>query len=245
VPDLATIPGWLDGIDEALLRFFLRTQVETGERGDLAELGVFMGRSAVVLGDYVQPGEAFTVVDLFEQAAPDDANRDENRVQYPELTQREFERQYLRFHPTLPTVVRGYSQTITKYAPHGTHRLVHIDASHLYEHVVADIAAAKTLLSPTGIVVFDDIRESHTPGSPRPSGARSRPAACTRWPSRTTSCTRRGASPGSGRSVWRTGPTPARASCSPSPAFRFCASSTHRLRRPWGGACSPDSCRRC
>jgi Methyltransferase domain len=164
VPDLATIPGWLDGIDEELLRFFLRSQVEAGELGDLAELGVFMGRSAVVLGDYVQPGEAFTVIDLFEQPATDDANRDENRDQYPDLTQREFERHYLRFHPTLPTVVRGYSQTITDHAGHGTHRLVHIDASHLYEHVVGDIAAAKTLLSPTGVVVFDDIRESHTPG---------------------------------------------------------------------------------
>ena len=164
MPDLATIPGWLDGIDEELLRFFLRTQTQTGELGDLAELGVFMGRSAVVLGDYIQPGEAFTVIDLFEQSAADGANRDENREQYPDLTQREFEAHYLRFHSTLPRVVRGYSRTIPEYAAHGTHRLVHIDASHLYEHVIADIAAAKTLLSPTGIVVFDDIRESHTPG---------------------------------------------------------------------------------
>jgi predicted O-methyltransferase YrrM len=164
VPDLATIPGWLDSVDEELLRFFLRTQVELGESGDLAELGVFMGRSAVVLGDYIQPGETFTVIDLFEQPATDDANRDENLAQYPNLTQREFERHYLRFHSALPTVVRGYSQTITEYAPHGTHRLLHIDASHLYEHVLGDIAAAKTLLSPTGIVVFDDIRELHTPG---------------------------------------------------------------------------------
>jgi hypothetical protein len=142
----------------------LRTQVEIGELGDLAELGVFMGRSAVVLGDHVQPGETFTVIDLFEQPAGDEANRDENRDEYPELTQREFERHYLRFHSTLPTVVRGYSQTITEYAAHRTHRLVHIDASHLYEHVLGDIAAAKTLLSPVGIVVFDDIREPHTPG---------------------------------------------------------------------------------
>jgi Methyltransferase domain len=164
VPDLATIPGWLDEMDEALLRFFLRTQVETGELGDLAELGVFMGRSAVVLGDYVQPGEAFTVIDLFEQPAANDANRDENLGQYPHLTQREFEGHYLRFHSTLPTVVRGYSQTIPEYAAHGTHRFVHIDASHLYDHVVGDIAAARILLSPTGVVVFDDIRESHTPG---------------------------------------------------------------------------------
>jgi hypothetical protein len=164
VPPLSTIPGWLYQLDEMVMRFFLRTQVATGEVGDVAELGVFMGRSAVVLGDYVQPGETFTVIDLFEQPAFDHANRDENRDQYPELTQREFERHYLRFHSVLPTVIRGYSQTITDHAAHHTHRFVHVDASHLYEHVLGDIAAAKTLLSPTGIVVFDDIREAHTPG---------------------------------------------------------------------------------
>ena len=51
-----------------------------------------------------------------------------------------------------------------EHAAHGTHRFVHIDASHLYEHVVADIAAARTLLKPGGVVVFDDYRAPHTPG---------------------------------------------------------------------------------
>jgi hypothetical protein len=61
-------------------------------------------------------------------------------------------------------VVRGPSSTIVEHAAHGTHRFVHIDASHLYEHVVEDIAAARTLLKPGGVVVFDDFRAQHTPG---------------------------------------------------------------------------------
>jgi hypothetical protein len=41
---------------------------------------------------------------------------------------------------------------------------VHIDASHLYEHVREDIAAARQLLGPDGVVVFGDIRTAHAPG---------------------------------------------------------------------------------
>jgi hypothetical protein len=46
----------------------------------------------------------------------------------------------------------------------GTCRFVHIDASHLYEHVRDDIGAARELLLPEGIVVLDDFRSEHTPG---------------------------------------------------------------------------------
>jgi hypothetical protein len=45
-----------------------------------------------------------------------------------------------------------------------TCRFVHIDASHLYEHVHGDIGAAQDILLPGGIVVLDDFRSEHTPG---------------------------------------------------------------------------------
>jgi hypothetical protein len=60
--------------------------------------------------------------------------------------------------------VRGFSQDITAHASAGAHRFVHVDASHLYAHVRGDIAAARQLLGPEGVVVFDDIRQPHTPG---------------------------------------------------------------------------------
>jgi hypothetical protein len=193
MPSLDTIPGWMTALDEALFRFFLSTQVSDGELGDVAELGVYMGKSAVVIGDYVRDDELFTVVDLFEAASVDAANQDENERSYPGFTQRIFEGHYLRFHPTLPKIVRGLSNTIVEHAPHGTHRFVHIDASHLYEHVVGDIAAARMLLGASGIVVFDDIRESHTPGVAAAAWAavstgQLKPIAIVN-----TSCTRRGA----------------------------------------------------
>jgi hypothetical protein len=80
------------------------------------------------------------------------------------VSQAAFETHYLRFHRELPVVVRGFSQEVVDHATHGSHRFVHIDASHLYDHVVADIEAARVLMRPDGIVAFDDFREAHTPG---------------------------------------------------------------------------------
>jgi len=161
---LEDIPGWFRRMDMELFRLLLDG---TGERlggGDLAELGVYLGKSAALMGCALQPDETFTVIDLFSAQAPSADNQSENDEQYADLSQQAFEGYYRTVHETLPVVVQGPSQTITEHAGHGTHRFVHIDASHLYEHVVADIACARTLLKPDGVVVFDDYRSMHTPG---------------------------------------------------------------------------------
>jgi hypothetical protein len=53
---------------------------------------------------------------------------------------------------------------VTDHAPHGSHRWVHVDASHLYEYVRQDLASSRTLLNDQGVLVCDDIRSEHTPG---------------------------------------------------------------------------------
>lgn len=162
--DVETIPGWFWRTDVELFNWILSQQVLAGESGDLAELGCYLGRSAVLIGWHQQPGEIFTVIDLFDGPTTDSANTAENVKQYGDLSQTAFEDHYRRALGRLPIIITGNSQDITSHASHGTHRFVHIDASHLYDHVRGDIAAAKTLLNPTGVVVLDDIRASHTPG---------------------------------------------------------------------------------
>lgn len=147
-----------------MFRLLLDATEERLAGGDLAELGVYLGKSAALIGYALQPGETFTVVDLFSEPALSEGNQSENEDQYAELSREAFEGYYRRFHEQLPVVVQAPSQTIVDHAAHGTHRFVHIDASHLYEHVVGDIAAARTLLRPHGVVVFDDYRTVHAPG---------------------------------------------------------------------------------
>ena len=110
------------------------------------------------------PGQTFTVVDLFDKSAAEHANAREVESDYAGLTQQAFEKNYLAVHPHMCNVVRDYSQDIVKFVPPSGHRFVHIDASHLYEHVVGDIAASQQLLQPGGVVAFDDIRDARTPG---------------------------------------------------------------------------------
>ncbi|NHA67502.1 class I SAM-dependent methyltransferase [Phycicoccus flavus] len=160
---LESIVGAFHEPDIAAFRALLaRTAAELP--GDLAELGAFYGRSAVLIGSSLGAGETFTVVDLFGQEADDASNAAENADSYPGLTQAAFEDNYRRVHGTLPVVVRGFSQTVVEHVPPGTHRFVHVDASHLYEHVVQDIEAAHRILQDDGVLVLDDIRSEHTPG---------------------------------------------------------------------------------
>jgi hypothetical protein len=165
VAALESVPGWFQDEDFALIRWFFHDQAERGICGDLAELGCYQGKSAIVIGEFQNQGEQFTVVDLFDVAGADPRNHAENAVAYADLTQAAFEQNYLRFHNKLPTVVRGCSSEVLAHAERGRHRLVHVDASHLFDHVREDIFSARELLSADGVVVLDDYRSKHTPGT--------------------------------------------------------------------------------
>ncbi|MBE4737198.1 MULTISPECIES: class I SAM-dependent methyltransferase [Streptomyces] len=163
--ELDDVPGWFPVLDQLLFDWFLDRQEAAGERGDLLEVGVYMGKSAIFLGRHLQEGEAYTVCDLFESDAPDDANAAEATKSYRStLTRRAFEANYLSFHDELPRVLQGPSSIVPGEVKPRSCRFVHIDASHLYEHVEADITAARDILLPGGLVVLDDFRSEHTPG---------------------------------------------------------------------------------
>jgi hypothetical protein len=161
---IAAIEGWFPRIDIALFRLFLGEQVRRGESGDLAELGVYMGASAALIGAFRQPGETFTIVDLFGDSPSDAGNLDETSRYYESVSQTAFEANYRRIHHDLPVIIRGTSTMIRDRAARGCHRFVHVDASHEYAQVREDIQTARELLAPDGIVVFDDYRYAAFPG---------------------------------------------------------------------------------
>ncbi|MYR43567.1 class I SAM-dependent methyltransferase [Streptomyces sp. SID5910] len=162
--ELNDVPGWFWPLDQVLFSWFLERQEAAGTRGDLLELGAYLGKSAILLGHHLQDGEKLTVCDLFEADAPDEANRAESAKSYATLTRQAFERNYLSFHDALPVIIQAPSSAVTGEVAPGTCRFAHIDASHLYEHVHGDIGAVRDLLLPEGVVVLDDYRTEHTPG---------------------------------------------------------------------------------
>jgi Methyltransferase domain len=161
---LADVPGWFFPVDQLLFDWFLSRQRDREEPGDLLEVGVYLGKSAVFSGSYRREGERFTVCDLFDSPAEDTRNVAEMAKSYSTLTRRSFEANYLAFHDELPAVVQGPSSLVPDHVAPGSCRFVHVDASHLYEHVHSDIDNARTRLKAHGIVALDDFRAEHCPG---------------------------------------------------------------------------------
>jgi len=158
------VPGWFYPPDQALMTWFLDWQDRHEPLGDLLELGAYVGKSAILIGRHRRPGERLTVCDLFDSPAPDADTVVEMSRSYSTLTRMTFEANYLAFHDEPPVIIEGPTSVICDHVAPASCRFVHIDASHLYEHVWADIEASRVLLRPGGLVVCDDYRAAHTPG---------------------------------------------------------------------------------
>jgi predicted O-methyltransferase YrrM len=163
VTSIDDIPGWFPPIDQQMFAHFL-SPAALVPRGDLVELGVYLGKSAAFIGRFKRDDERFTVCDLFETPASDGSNSQENAKSYATLDRAAFERNYLALFDELPVIVQDASSSIVDHVAVGSVRFLHVDASHLYDQVVIDVASARTLLRPDGMVVFDDYRSDHTPG---------------------------------------------------------------------------------
>lgn len=157
------VPGWFHQVDQLLFGWFLDHQQHT-PAGDIVELGAYLGKSTILLGEHLRPADRLVVCDLFGLPAPDEDNAAESSGSYTDLTRAGFEFNYLAFHERLPQIVQTPTSEILGYVAPDSCRFVHVDASHLYKHVRGDVTAARTLLRPDGIVVFDDYRSPHTPG---------------------------------------------------------------------------------
>jgi hypothetical protein len=134
-------------------------------KGDVVEIGAYLGKSAILIGRHLHDGERFTVIDLFGADPGDRDNARENTKSYSDLTRERFEANYRAFHDELPVVVQAPSSEILEHVEPGTARFIHVDGSHLYEHVAIDVRSAQAMAMPDGVIAFDDFRRAHTPGT--------------------------------------------------------------------------------
>src|SRR4051795_2361016 len=124
---LQNVPGWFPSVDQTLFTWFLERQERLDIRGDLLELGCYLGKSAILIGRHRRDDEAFTVCDLFDGPAPDQANAGEMLKSYSTLTRLGFETNYRVFHPDLPTIVQGPTSVILEHVSPDSCRFVHVD----------------------------------------------------------------------------------------------------------------------
>jgi hypothetical protein len=151
------VPGWFDDVDAAVFRAIDDVQRAADVKGDLLEIGAYLGKSAVLLGYLLRPQEALVVCDLFTDDDLD-PDVDADATQYGELSRAAFEENFARFHRRPARVIERPSTQLSYEVLGQSFRIVHVDGSHSYQIVRQDIDTALELVVDGGIVVVDDYR---------------------------------------------------------------------------------------
>jgi predicted O-methyltransferase YrrM len=163
--DLQQIPGWFWPVDMFLFAGINQLQKAEACTGDILEIGVYHGKSSVLLGYFLHPPEELMVCDTFESEAIQEQNLTENQKYYANVQRQTFEQNFARFHSRSPRIFTCSSTDLIHHIPLSqSFRFIHIDGSHLYEVVRQDVRLSQHLLKDKGVVVFDDYRSPHTPG---------------------------------------------------------------------------------
>lgn len=121
--------------------------------GNIAEIGVAYGASALFLYQIRRPNEILYLNDIFEAAQLNISASGDNRP-----TIESIRRTFQRTVGTTDQVIfiNKPSQQLT--ADEMSHiRIFHIDGGHSYDEVIADLRYAKEALNPQGAIVVDDM----------------------------------------------------------------------------------------
>lgn len=130
------------------------------------EVGCFEGKATNWLCDNILTGDKsrIIVVDSFEGSPEEDGMKD---IDFKTLKQR-FENNTYK-HQDKITILKGYSQDILRsIIPGGKgYDFIYIDATHTAYGTLEDAVLCHQLLSPNGIIIFDDY-QWQDPNRPQP-----------------------------------------------------------------------------
>jgi SAM-dependent methyltransferase len=156
--ETASIEGWFFPIDALLFGLLDAAQKRNGVAGNLFEIGVHHGKSAVLLARMLAPGELLGVCDVFGRQ---DLNDDHSGEGSREL----FEQNISRF--AARAAVQIFSNRSDELHVEDTSdrcRFMHIDGGHTPRDVVNDLEVAARALLPDGVVALDDAFNNNWPG---------------------------------------------------------------------------------
>jgi hypothetical protein len=154
------LPGWFADEDLHLFALINEMQQASHVAGDLLEVGGYLAKSSVALGFMCRGNESLKVIDPWDSYDP----RDDNVDWYQEASLEQFMANYQRFHDQLPDILHGLSKEQMKYLPAEQFRFIHIDGSHEWRVMSGDVDQVLRLLSPGGVVAFDDLFLRHCAG---------------------------------------------------------------------------------
>jgi len=155
-----SIPGYFT-LDAALM-FIAYNQLLNAQdiQGDILEIGVHHGRSAIVVGSFAASGRKFVAVDLFDKL------QDLNSSGSGSGNQEEFFRYMSEFFEDLSFIhpIEGESSSVSVEALGNEFSFCHIDGGHSPEETYNDLSLCCRLLVPGGLLALDDYFNPAFPG---------------------------------------------------------------------------------
>ncbi|HET7881885.1 MAG TPA: class I SAM-dependent methyltransferase [Acetobacteraceae bacterium] len=146
--DMHRIPGWMHPLDASAWAALLLYQRAQDLAGNIAEIGVYYGRSFFLLGQSLADGERAFAADLFESGP---------LVQGAVRHQmREFLQAGARCHVPCETLP-GPSDQLTPDRFAFPVRFFSIDGGHGHDEVTNDVGLATASLAEYGVIAFDDV----------------------------------------------------------------------------------------
>jgi hypothetical protein len=154
------VEGWFFPIDAYLFALVDRIQNDEGISGNLFEIGVHHGKTAIFLGRAAAGDEIVGVCDVFGEQQLNVDHSGEGSLAL-------FAGNMLRLGNIAENRVRIFarrSDTLTAVETTSSCRFFHIDGGHRPEDVYADLRTADAALRPDGVVAVDDVFNASWPG---------------------------------------------------------------------------------
>lgn len=153
------IGGWFSREAAQLFGLLDEAQRAAGVAGDLFEIGVHHGRSAVLLCHMARGDERVAVCDIF--------GAQEHNASRSGLGNRAiFERNISAYAPAARDLVifEKQSSEMTPAEIGSPYRFFHVDGGHLAEEALGDLQLASHVLHELGVIVLDDPFKPEWPG---------------------------------------------------------------------------------
>jgi hypothetical protein len=150
------VEGWFFPIDAYLFAAVDARQQRDGVEGNLFEIGVHHGKTAIFLARMLRERELLGVCDVFEQQ---ELNRDHSG----EGSRALFEQNMRTFGRPARVFAKPSSELTTDDTTTNC-RFFHIDGGHRPEDVAADLETASRAVHANGVVAVDDLFNPNWPG---------------------------------------------------------------------------------
>jgi hypothetical protein len=153
------IEGWLSSTTALAMIETLWVQERLGTPGDIAEIGVWRGKSFLALAACARPGERLVAIDPFGAGDPLAQRPDLDIAPYGTDYKATFLANLARYFPAVqPEIIEAPSATFANDpSTLGTLRFLSIDGGHSRAQTLNDLRLAEACLTEQGVCWLDDV----------------------------------------------------------------------------------------